>query len=298
VERTIYNGVLSGVSLDGTSFFYVNALQRRTDRAPAKPGSGERQPWYACACCPPNLMRIVSSWPQYQATVDTGGVQLHQYATAEIHAPLADGTARLAVDTAYPWDGSVRVTVLESPPQPWTLSMRVPGWCRSAVVRAPGREPASLPAGSRHALETRTWAAGDTFVLDLDMPARTTVPDHHIDAVRGCIAVERGPLVYCLETVDLPGDVTLEEVELEPGARPVPEPRPDVAESAIGIAVPAVRRRRGRAPRTPASDPSEAMPIEIRAVPYFTWANRSVDAMRVWIPVRPPGGESSEDASD
>ena len=297
VERTIYNGVLPGVSLDGTSFFYVNALQRRTDRAAAKPGSGERQPWYACACCPPNLMRIVSSWPQYLATVDAGGVQLHQYATAEIHAPLVDGTARLAVETAYPWDGGVSITVLESPARPWTLSLRVPGWCGSAAIRAPGREPALVPAGSRQALETRTWASGDTINLDLDMPARTTVPDPRIDAIRGCVAFERGPLVYCLETVDLPGDVALEEVELEPGARPVPEPRPDVADSAIGLAVPAVRRRHGRTAGPPPSDPAEPTPIEIRAVPYFSWANRSVDAMRVWVPVQSPGGESADAGS-
>ncbi len=189
------------------------------------------------------------------------------------------------MDTAYPWDGSVRVTVLESPARPWTLSLRVPGWCRSATVRAPGGEPAELPAGSRHAVETRAWAAGDTIVLDLDMPARATVPDPRIDAVRGCVAFERGPLVYCLETADLPADVTLEEVELEPGAGPVPEPRPDITDSAVGLAAPAVRRRRGRSGGTPASDSKEATPIEIRAVPYFTWANRSVDAMRVWIPV-------------
>ena len=147
IERTIYNGVLPGVSLDGTSFFYVNALQRRTERAPAKPGSGERQPWYACACCPPNLMRIA----QLVAAVPGDGRRAAGSSStstrpAEIHAPLADGTARLAVETGYPWDGSVRVTVLESPAQPWTLSLRVPGWCRSATVAGAGRR-ARIVAG-------------------------------------------------------------------------------------------------------------------------------------------------------
>ena len=145
LERTIYNGVLPGVSLDGASFFYVNTLQRRTERAPDRPRSGERQPWYACACCPPNVMRVLSSWPQYLATTDAGGIQVHQFATAEIQAPVADGTARLAMETGYPWDGSVRLTVIEAPPGPWTLSLRVPGWCRSAALRAPGGESSASP---------------------------------------------------------------------------------------------------------------------------------------------------------
>ena len=111
-------------------------------------------------------------------------------------------------------------------------------------------------------------------------------PDPRIDAVRGCLAFERGPLVYCLETADLPGDVQLEEVEVDPAVRPVPVPRPDIADSAIGLTVPATvgawRRTR------PPGRPPEATPVEVGAVPYFTWANRSVDAMRVWIPIDRP----------
>jgi DUF1680 family protein len=295
IERTIYNGVLPGVSLDGASFFYVNALQRRTERAPAKPGSGERQPWYACACCPPNLMRVLSSWPQYLATVDAGGVQLHQFATGEFHAPVADGAARLALETGYPWDGSVRVTVIEAPRQPWTLSIRVPGWCRSAWLQAPGGERRPLPSEHRVAAETRIWEPGDTLVLDLDMPVRATAPDPRIDAVRGCLALERGPLVYCLETADLPGDVQLEEIELGQAVAPVAVPRPDIAESAIGLSVAATRRRGRRADRTSGSGPRTATAVEVGAVPYFSWANRSVDAMRVWIPVRSTDDEPAND---
>ena len=103
--------------------------------------------------------------------------------------------------------------------------------------------------------------------------------------------------MYCVETADLPGDVQLEEVEVEPAVRPVPVPRADVADSAIGLTVPATRRRRGRADRASEAEPLEATPIEVGAVPYFTWANRSVDAMRVWIPIRPTGDEPVEDSS-
>ena len=310
IERTTYNGVLPGVSLDGLSFFYVNALQRRTERAPNKPGYGEREPWFACACCPPNVMRFLSSWPQYLATADQGGVQLHQFASAEIHAPVGGGTVRLATQTAYPWDGSLQVTVLEAPERPWTLSIRVPGWCRSAAVRVPGGERVRRSPGSREVTETRSWQPGDSLTLDLDMPVRVTEPDPRIDAVRGCVALERGPLIYCIETADLPDGVQVEEIELEPGVAPVALPRSDVAESLVGLAVPAARRRdrrgdarvdgprAGESGRTSEPLPEVVSPVDVGAIPYFAWANRSVEAMRVWIPRRSPAGDGRRDDED
>ncbi|HET8788032.1 MAG TPA: beta-L-arabinofuranosidase domain-containing protein, partial [Actinomycetes bacterium] len=115
IERALYNGVLSGVSLDGTRFFYVNPLQRRTRRAWEPPGDGGRAPWYPCACCPPNLMRLLSSWERYVADADAGGVRLHQHATADVRAEVAGGPVRLSVRTGYPWEGRIAVEITETP---------------------------------------------------------------------------------------------------------------------------------------------------------------------------------------
>ena len=287
IERTVYNGVLPGLSLDGTRFFYVNTLQRRTERVAADPSAGLRAPWFACACCPPNVMRFLSSWPQYQATTSDGIVRIHQYATGEIHAPLAGGSVGLATETDYPWDGTVALTVTESPGQPWTLSLRIPGWCRSAVVTTAGGERVRVPAGERTYDETRAWRPGDQITLELDLAVRTTTPDPRLDAARDCVALERGPLVYCLETADLPPGVALEEIELATPAHPTPIARPDIAEAVIGLEVRAVRR---------SPDGQRAL-ITVGAVPYFTWANRSVEAMRVWIPRVPAAGETDAAAS-
>jgi hypothetical protein len=255
-------------------------------------------------------MRFLSSWPQYLATADQGGVQLHQFASAEIHAPVGGGTVRLATQTAYPWDGSLQVTVLEAPERPWTLSIRVPGWCRSAAVRVPGGERVRRSPGSREVTETRSWQPGDSLTLDLDMPVRVTEPDPRIDAVRGCVALERGPLIYCIETADLPDGVQVEEIELEPGVAPVALPRSDVAESLVGLAVPAGRRRdrrgdaradgprAGESGRTSEHTPEVVSPVDVGAVPYFAWANRTVEAMRVWIPRRSPAGDGRRDDED
>jgi len=272
VERALYNGVLSGVSLGGTRFFYVNPLQRRTHRAWEPPGHGERAPWYPCACCPPNLMRLFSSWQQYLASSDDDGVQLHQYASADLEAEVGGDLVRLSVRTGYPWDGRVTVEVTQAPDRPWTLSLRVPSWSRSATLGGPaGAGPRS--AGPGAADLSRRWAVGDTVTLELDLPVRVTEPDPRVDAVRGCVAVERGPLVYCLESADLPPGTELEALRWDPGREPAAAPRPDLGEAVVGITVPLVG---------PGPDGPEA--LSAGAVPYFAWANRGAGAMRVWIP--------------
>jgi uncharacterized protein len=146
----------------------------------------------------------------------------------------------------------------------------VPGWCRTATIQDPAGDVSPLAAGIRRVDDRRVWRSGDTVTLMLDTPVRVTWPDPRVDASRGCVALERGPLVYCIETADLPEALALEEVELDPAARSAPIARPDVGHDVIGLAVPATQRGGG--------------PVEIGAVPYLAWANRTVQAMRVWIP--------------
>jgi DUF1680 family protein len=223
-------------------------------------------------------MRMLSSWPQYLATSDRDGVQIHQYATAEIRAVTTAGVVRLGTETDYPWQGRTTVTVVETPDRPWSLSMRVPGWAGTACVREVDADEQIVPGGSAWSSGTRQWRTGDTLVLDVELPARVTAPHARVDAVRGCVALERGPLVYSIESVDLQPGVELEDVVLDPSVQPVETPRPDVAESVVGLIA-----------RTAGPDGSEFL-----AVPYFAWANRSADAMRVWIPSR--DGRSPVDA--
>jgi DUF1680 family protein len=256
------------LSREGTEFFYVNPLQRRTHRAYETAGHGERQPWYPCACCPPNLMRLLSSWEQYVATADDSGVQIHQYASSDIEATLAGEPVRLAVRTEYPWNGRVTVHIDQSPDRPWTLVLRVPGWCRSAKLTLPGSTD-PLMVGPGIAEQTRLWAVGDTIVLDFDMPVRVVQPHPHVDAVRGCVAVQRGPLVYCVESADAPPGVELEDVRFDAGREPTTVERPDLGTGVVGVAIPVH---------------ANGSVTTMAAIPYFAWANRQVEAMRVWIP--------------
>ena len=270
IERAMYNGVLSGISLTGNRFFYTNPLQRRTRRASEPLNSGERAAWFPCACCPPNLMRLLSSWQQYVATSDDDGVQIHQYGAADIQAGISAGDVRLGVRTDYPWHGRVSVHIVQTSEQPWALSLRVPGWCRTATVTAPG-EAAPAPAKAGTIELVRQWRPGDTVILDLDLPVRATEPDPRIDAVRGCIAFERGPLVYCIETADVPPKTQLEDIRWDPERVPKTVARPDIGDGIVGVSV-------------PVRDPASGDAVAAGAIPYFAWANRGVEGMRVWIP--------------
>jgi uncharacterized protein len=281
IERTILNGVLSGLGSDGTSFFYVNPLQRRTKRVAADPHTGERQTWYPCACCPPNLMRTLSSWEQLLATTDDGGVQVQQYGDATIRAEVAGGTLRLATRTGYPWDGRVVVEVVEAPAEPVTLSLRRPAWADGTTIQWPGDPaPSRLAPGDAGPARRATWQAGERVVLELGVAPRLTRPHPRVDAVRDTLAIERGPLVYCLETADLPADVVLEDVRIGDDAALTDEDRPDLGPGVVGVTAPGLVVADGG---SGAGGPA-AGPIALHALPYHLWANRRPAGMRVWIP--------------
>ena len=272
LERTLYNGFLSGVSLDGRTFFYSNPLHSR--------GGHERHAWNPVACCPPNIMRFLASVEQHLATTSPDGVQLHQYAPAR----LAAGSAALRIETAYPWKGTVEIEIVGSGEEPWTLSLRIPGWARLATVDG---EPVA-PGG--YAEVTRRWRAGDRVVLELDVSPRLTAPNPRIDAVRGCLAVERGPLVYCFEETDLPQGVDLADVTLDASV-PLTDAGPveslagiqGVAAAGIVASLDGWQRAEYRDTRE-LSSPEDPRQASLLAVPYFAWANRGAGAMRVWIP--------------
>jgi DUF1680 family protein len=277
LERTLYNGFLSGLSLDGESFFYSNPLQSR---------NGERRHhWNPVACCPPNIMRLLASLHHYLATVSEAGVQVHQYASSTIRTVVpAAGPVELAVETGYPWSGTVTVDVVSSVDAEWTLSLRIPAWARAATVDG---EPV---ASGDYAALTRRWRAGDRVVLEIDVSPRLTAPNPRIDAVRGCVALERGPIVYCVEQHDLRPGTDLAGVAVDPGADPVENGPVDELGGLPGVALAGVARDlegwrdseyrdvRGLPPT------ASARATQLKAVPYFAWANRQEGGMRVWLP--------------
>ncbi|MFJ9115159.1 glycoside hydrolase family 127 protein [Streptomyces sp. NPDC102394] len=285
VERTLFNGFLAGVSLDGERWLYVNPLQVRDGHTdPGGDQSARRTRWFRCACCPPNAMRLLAGLEHYLASGDGEGLQIHQYVTGR----YTSGPVVVRAETDYPWDGTVALTVEGTPTdRPWTLSLRIPQWCRDFRVRC-GEETYDAPADDGWLRLERTWAPGDRVVLELSMEPRLTAADPRVDAVRGCVAIERGPLVHCLEQVDHPGG-GLDDIVLDTSRPLAVKHRPDLL-GGITTVVAAGRRRRipdrGWWPYASADTTAEqgGESVELTAIPYYAWANREDGSMRVWLP--------------
>jgi DUF1680 family protein len=257
IERMLYNGFLAGVSLKGSEYFYVNPLQLRGNAHPdgnRSPAHGRRG-WFDCACCPPNIMRTLASLDGYLATTSDTAIQLHQYAESTI----ATDTVELRVETDYPWDGAIRITVGKAPETNWSLELRIPAWAEGATVNG---KP--VDAGQYARLD-QTWSPGDTVDLQLPLTPRTVTAHSRVDAVRGCVAIERGPLVYAVEQTDQQADVDdLRLLDAPITSRHDPGLLDGVT----------VLTTRGRVDDE----------VEITAIPYYAWANREIGAMRVWLP--------------
>jgi uncharacterized protein len=295
IERTLHNAFAASTSLDGTRFFYVNPLQRRNDHLD-RDDHGRRSTWFSCACCPPNVMRLVASLGHYVATVAEDGLWLHQFLPAEITAQVAAGRFRLAVDTDYPWSGDVLVTVREAPGGETALALRIPAWSAQTRLEVTGEARRAEPDARGYVVIERDWRPGDTVRLRLDLTPRLTFPHWRIDALRGTVAVERGPLVYCFEQADQPAGVDVEQLALASAAElrvverdPLPGVGRTVTIEADAIAV-SQPRADGLAYTTrPPGELMASRPATATGIPYFQWDNRDGGAMRVWIPVTEGG---------
>jgi len=276
LERVLYNGFLSGVALDGQRFFYENPLQSEGDH--------ERQAWYACACCPPNVMRQIGLVGNYLATEEAGGVQVHQYSAAQIETEHA----QLAIETNYPWDGEVTLTIEATHGAPWPLSLRVPGWCEGAPLQVNDEAIDQVLTSGAYAVVERAWRAGDHLRLTLPMPPRLTEPHPRVDPLRDCLAIERGPLVYCMEAADQAADIHLADARLSPNTPLRAHWRADVLGGVMTIEaqgqVADVRPWADRLYGPANSSRSPQREATLTAIPYFAWANRAPGPMRVWLP--------------
>jgi uncharacterized protein len=302
IERVLFNGFASGASLEGDEFFYVNALRVRERAVPddhRNPAAG-RHGWFSCACCPPNIMRTIAQLSGYLATHGEDSVQLQQYAGGSLRAGLAAGEVRLAVRTDYPWSGRVEIEVLAAPGGDWALELRVPGWCEGAsatvhpAASSNGTDPEPPAAGvpGSYLRLARSWAVGDRVVLELPIEVRITVADERIDAVRGCGAVEVGPLVYCFEDHDQADGVAVDDIVLD-GAHATVTWRPDLLGGVAVVELDGGRRGDAVAPwpYRRRGAPAPVTGARLTAIPYYAWANRGVRAMRVWVPLSGAGAD-------
>lgn len=300
IETIAYNSLLSAIGLEGSTYFYTNPLRQVRDlpfplrRAgdtglhpvPPPPPSDERlrQEYLSCFCCPPNIARTLSQFHERIASVSDKGLFVHQYGGSGIRHTFDDGRM-LALDeqSDYPWDGRLTFTVTEAAGSV-PLHLRIPGWSRDATLTVNG-EPVAVTAPSSYTRIEREWRAGDVIVLDLPMPVRIMRGNRLAEEIGNQVAVQRGPVVYCLESHELPRDVALEQAALRRGDLPTP-----VEAEVAGHRVVALETQLAVLPASPVGlygDLGDAplAAASARLIPYFAWSNRGPSEMSVWLPV-------------
>jgi hypothetical protein len=282
MERSLYNNVLSGMSLDGTKFFYVNPLElipavakRRYECHLVKT---QRVGWFGCACCPPNVARLFASLGEYVASQRPDGLALHLYAECDVRFAAAGTDVRLAVRTDYPWTEEIVIEVGPTTPVEFTLHLRIPGWCRGARVTVNAATQAVVPVHGYLAVR-RTWRAGDRVTLTLPMPIERVRADPRVSTVAGCVALQRGPVVYCIEEPD--NGANLAALTLARTATLSAHRDPALLGGCVVIEGRGARAKPGAT--LYATSAPESEDIALRAIPYGLWANRGEGEMRVWI---------------
>jgi len=284
MERALYNGVLSGVSLDGKRFFYANPLTVFPEAL--RDGghvAAQRQEWFGCACCPPNIARLLASLPLYAYSEGARTAWVHLYVQGRATLNVAGRQVEVRVQTDYPWREEVSLEVRPQRPGTFTLALRIPGWCRGATLSVNGN-PLRLGdiVKKGYAKVRRAWARGDRVELKFPMPVERIEANPRVRMDCGRVALQRGPIVYCLEEVDNGPD--LADLCLPRRAALRAQYRPDLLGGIVTITGAALRRDRsgwGRALYR--ADKSQALKVPITAVPYYAWCNRKPGEMLVWI---------------
>ncbi|HEY3268172.1 MAG TPA: beta-L-arabinofuranosidase domain-containing protein [Armatimonadota bacterium] len=286
VERCMYNGLLSGVSLSGDRFFYGNPLGSR--------GGYQRSAWFACACCPPNLVRYIPTVGGLVYATTPTDLYVNHYMGNTGRMQVRNTSVTVTQVTRYPWDGAVKLTVAPVRPTPFTLRLRIPGWCQGPTVSSTLYRLQGMPAsgavtlkvngkparGMRvekgYACVTRTWKRGDVVSWTMPMPVRRVHANPKVKYDIGKVALQRGPVVYCFEDVDNANRAR--RMAIPAGARITTKARPDLLGGVT------VLNGQCIAQVTPGAAPSEA---SFTAVPYFAWDNRTPGGMAVWAPENP-----------
>lgn len=286
MERALYNGALSGISLDGRKYFYVNPLEvfpeAVSGRYDLQHVKTERRHWFGCACCPPNIARLITSLGQYIYSQDREVLYTHLFIAGEAKFQIAGQQIRLTQKTNYPWDGEIIFAVQPEKQMEFTLAVRIPGWCRKYQVKLNGAILEEVTVDRGYAKIRRTWRKGDQVTFDFEMPVELIQAHPKVRQDIGKVAIERGPVVYCLEEMD--NGKNLWSIALTADTKLTAEFAANLFGGVVIIKGQALRADDslwGDSLYRPLSDQTKT--VSIQAVPYCFWGNRQPGEMVVWI---------------
>lgn len=287
MERALYNGILSGISLDGTRYFYVNPLEVFPEAAQKRHDLRHvvlsRQPWFPCACCPPNIARLLASLPQYMYTKDEEESTLfvHLFGESTVETLLGGKRVALVQRTGYPWEERISLSVFPEEPFLFTLSVRIPSWCKEAQVFVNGeRIDLGTSVFGGYAKIQRLWQGGDFVECVFPMPVERVWAHSEVRSVAGKVALQRGPIVFCFEEIDngsnLAGLVLPEDAEF------VATFDPELLGGVVVLLGEAYKEHRSSGELYSFVRPKRER-VPVKAVPYYAWNNRGIGEMAVWI---------------
>jgi DUF1680 family protein len=284
IERALYNGINSGMSLDGTLYCYRNPLA-------FDPSTGDkiRNPWYDVTCCPPNLERTFGSLPGYFYSTSADGIYVHLYDNSELNWGLENGVGlKVAQKTNYPWDGNVEITVTPAEPSEFTFYVRIPGWADHAQVAVNAKDLTGATPGAYLPIRRR-WSPGDVIRLKVEVIPQVIEANPRVADDTGRVAIQRGPLIYCLEEIDQPSGISLSDVAVNPGRKPVEQFQTEFRNDLLGGMVVlhhtgAVFERgaAGKALYSRYGNEARTQKVPLTFIPYYAWANRQATSMQVW----------------
>lgn len=286
MERALYNGVMSGVSLKGDSFFYANPLEVDYDAltTEAEHLSARRKKWFGCSCCPPNVARILASLNQYIYATSDDTLYVHLYAASTAQLTLGGTDVKMIQNTDYPWDGRVSFRLGLTGPSRFKLALRIPGWCNGATVRVDGKAVKPRLVGG-YAVIDRTWSDGDTVELILPMEIQLIETTPRCRNNIGRVAVQRGPIVYCAEEID--NGPNLAAYVISRKAKLVARFEPRMLGGVTVLSGQVMKRADANWDDQLYRPLGRTMlvPARLKLVPYCVWSNRKVGRMLVWLPV-------------
>ncbi len=289
-ELTLYNSILSGISLNGTKFLYTNPLSYSDDLPFQQRWSKDRVGYIALSnCCPPNVVRTIAEVNNYLYSVSDKGLWFNLYGGSKLSTKLKDGSlVKLTQETAYPWDGNIRVSFESAPSKAFSVMMRIPGWCKGATLKINGKEQQEELTAGTYATITRKWKKGDNIELILPMNATLVESNPLVEETRNQVAVKRGPVVYCLEAKDLPQNVNIFDVAIPSNAAFTHKEITVSSSNLVALEGEGIltgkKNWSNQLYREISQDKPES--VKIRLVPYYAWGNRGHTDMEVWIPVR------------
>lgn len=288
LELVLYNALLAGVSLDGQRFFYTNTL-RQLDRMPAElRWSRSREPFISCFCCPPNVARTVAEAAGYAYSRSEDGVWVHLYGGSTLDTELHPGERfSLTQETNYPWQGRVRLTVRAAPKRSTAIRLRIPAWAAGATLAVNGARQPQAPEPGGYAALQHAWSVGDVIELDLPMRPRLLQAHPLVEEARNQVAVQRGPVVYCLESCDLETGFAVSDMVIPRGI----EFKPRFEAKLLGGITILEGQAEARAEQPWSRElyrelaPAKSRSVRLRLIPYYAWGNRGRSEMTVWMPL-------------